>query len=124
MSSAELDDIVASMEGALRRAYALGRQDAIDQLTRYLQSDDVVSQRLALAAPANNTLPVNDAEFAEPAGADQPLADTAEQEQEEERGSEPVLPPRGAGRPIIPNRPERGGLVESIRDFVYPSRID
>ncbi|MBV9749006.1 MAG: hypothetical protein JO157_09340 [Acetobacteraceae bacterium] len=123
MSSAELDDIVASMEGALRRAYALGRQDAIDQLTRYLQSDDVVSQRLALAAPASDTLRVNDAEPAEPAGVDQPLADAAEQEQEE-RDSEPILPPPGAERPIIPNRPARGGLVESIRDFVYPSKID
>ncbi len=122
MSSAELDDIVASMEGALRRAYALGRQDAIDQLTRYLQSDDVVSQRLALAAPAaDDAPPVNDAEHVSPAVGDQQPVEAVE---EEEGDSEPVLPPHGAERQIIPNRPARGGVVESIRDFVYPSRID
>lgn len=121
MNNAELDDIVASMEGALRRAYALGRQDAIDQLTRYLQSDDVVSQRLALAAPVNNAPPANDPEPASPVGGDQPPAEIVE---EEGRRSEPISRPRSAERYSIPDRPARGGIVESIRDFVYPSRVD
>lgn len=121
MSSAELDDIVASMESALRRAYALGRQDAIDQLTRYLQSDEVVSQRLALAAPVDDPPPVDDAEPAPPVGADQQPAGAVEQNGYR---IEPISRPRAAERPVIPDRPARGGFVESIRDFVYPSRVD
>ena len=123
MSSAELDDIVASMEGALHRAYALGRQDAIDQLTKYLQSDEVVSHRLALPAPTDSPPPANnaDADPASPVGDDQLLAEAAE---ENGRASEPALRPRDAERPVIPDRPARGGVIESIRDFVYPSRID
>lgn len=65
MSTDELDDIIETVEAALRRAYALGRQDALDRLTRYIQSDEVVSRRLALAAPTDDpSLAEADAEHA------------------------------------------------------------
>ncbi len=121
MSSAELDDIVGSMEAALRRAYALGRQDAIDQLTKYLQSDGVVSQRLALAGPADSPPPANSADHTSPLGGDQGPVETAE---EGGSGSEHVMRARDADRHMALGRPVRGGIMGSIRDFVYPSRAD
>ena len=52
-SEAELDDPVRSMEAAPRRAYALGRQDAIERLTTHLDSTEAGSEPPALPAPAD-----------------------------------------------------------------------
>jgi len=157
MSTAELDDIIEAVEAALRRAYALGRQDALDRLTRYIQSDEVVSQRLALAAPTDGpslaeggaehaptsggTPDSGDAIAASPGsgadhaygeglstthgGADPGPAGSAQKQGERRRVT--VVTPR---RPAIgmygigPSQPGRGSVWETIRDLVYPARLD
>ena len=44
----KVDDIVASVEDAVRRAYALGRADAMKRLVELAQSDDPALRTVAL----------------------------------------------------------------------------
>jgi hypothetical protein len=129
MSSAELDDIIASMEAALRRAYALGRKDALDHFKRYLESDEVVSgaepRRLALAAPEESlpppasSLPDGAETAAMPGGGDMAPVEPVAEPPGDQR-PEPAPRSRFGGLHIpADGRPARGGLVEAIRDFVW-----
>ena len=52
-----VDDIVASMEDAVRRAYALGRADAMKRVVELAQSDDPGLRTLALLGPAEPARP-------------------------------------------------------------------
>ncbi|GAN78280.1 hypothetical protein [Acidisphaera rubrifaciens] len=48
MKNAELDKITASVEAAVRQAYALGRRDALDHVARWAQTEETTSTQLAL----------------------------------------------------------------------------
>jgi hypothetical protein len=54
---ANVDDIVASMEDAVRRAYALGRADAMKRVVELAQSDDPALRAVALLGPAEPARP-------------------------------------------------------------------
>lgn len=49
---ASVDDILASVEDAVRRAYALGRSDAMRRIVELAQSDDPGLRAVALLGPA------------------------------------------------------------------------
>ena len=49
---ASVDDILASVEDAVRRAYALGRSDAMKRVIELAQSDDPGLRAVALLGPA------------------------------------------------------------------------
>lgn len=51
MTPANVDDIVASVEDAVRRAYALGRSDAMKRVVELAQSDDTGLRAVALLNP-------------------------------------------------------------------------
>ena len=57
MTPANVDDIVASVEDAVRRAYALGRADAMKRVVELAQSDDPSLRALALLGPAEPARP-------------------------------------------------------------------
>ena len=48
MKNAELEKITASVEAAVRQAYALGRRDALDHVARWAQTEESTSTQLAL----------------------------------------------------------------------------
>ena len=53
----KVDDIVASVEDAVRRAYALGRADAMKRVVEMAQSDDPGLRAMALLGPAEPARP-------------------------------------------------------------------
>ncbi len=57
MTRDNVDDIVASVEDAIRRAYALGRADAMKRVVELAQSDDSGLRAMALLAPAEPARP-------------------------------------------------------------------
>lgn len=57
MTAANVDDIVASVEDAVRRAYALGRADAMRRVVELAQSDDPGLRAVALLGPAEPAKP-------------------------------------------------------------------
>ena len=50
--SGSVDDIVAAVEDAVRRAYALGRSDAMKRVVELAQADDPGLRTIALLGPA------------------------------------------------------------------------
>lgn len=77
MTRDNVDDIVASVEDAVRRAYALGRADAMKRVVELAQSDDPGLRAMALlgpAEPARPTLPPALLESPQPPPADPSLA--------------------------------------------------
>lgn len=67
MKNAELEKIIASVDAAVRQAYALGRRDALDHVARWAQTEETTSTQLALVA--SNGHDADDAPAAAPAGA-------------------------------------------------------
>lgn len=57
MKPPQVDDIVASVEDAVRRAYALGRADAMKRVVELAQSDDPSLRAVALLGPAEPRQP-------------------------------------------------------------------
>lgn len=53
--SGGVDDIVASVEDAVRRAYALGRSDAMKRVVELAQADDPGLRAVALLGPAESS---------------------------------------------------------------------
>ena len=110
MNNAELDKVLASVDAAVRRAYALGRKEALDQLVTYCRSDEVASPPLALAPP----------ELAG-RGADEPAAGAAAPPMENPPTANDDM--QGEGIRIAPGRNGAGGgITGAILDFVYPSK--
>lgn len=52
MSSPEFDELLASVQELVRRAYKQGRQDALKAVVATLQNEDPAPRPLAIAAPA------------------------------------------------------------------------
>ncbi len=99
MNNAELDKLLTSTDAAVRRAYALGRKDALDQLVKYARSDEVVTPPLALGPPERSDLQEPEPiEIANDHGADERDAD------------------------MTPARVGSAGITGMILDFVYPPR--
>ena len=57
MKPPHVDDIVSSVEEAVRRAYALGRADAMKRVIELAQSDDPALRAVALLGPAEPAHP-------------------------------------------------------------------
>ncbi len=57
MQGPEYEEILASLQAIVRRAYLLGRSDALKQVVEVLQADDTALKPLALMAPAENAAP-------------------------------------------------------------------
>ncbi len=53
MQTSQLAEIDASLKALVRRAYDLGRDDALKQVVDVLKSDRACSEPLALAGPAD-----------------------------------------------------------------------
>ena len=107
MSNAELDKVLGSVDAAVRRAYALGRKEALDQLVTYCRSDEVASPPLALAPP-------------EPEGSVAKLADGAPTGAENPTSANDDV--EGEGIRLAPARNGTGGITGAILDFVYPPK--
>lgn len=100
MKNAELDKITASVEAAVRQAYALGRRDALDHVARWAQTEETTSTQLALT-DANGHAAAEEA-TAHPV----PATTTPSVRATETRGD--------AG-----TRPRGFGAL--LRDYVYPT---
>jgi hypothetical protein len=58
MTNADLEKIIASVDVAIRQAYALGRRDALDHVARWAQTEETTTPTpLALVAPAEPPAP-------------------------------------------------------------------
>jgi hypothetical protein len=108
MNNAELDKVLASMDAAVRRAYALGRKEALDQLVTYCRSDEVASPPLALAPPE-----LGSAGLAEHAPADAPGLESPPTANDDVEGERPR---------VDLGRNGSGGITGAILDFVYPPK--
>jgi hypothetical protein len=112
MSQSEINDVVAAVESLVRRAYTLGRRDALRHLVKYAQSDEALAKPLALLAPVVEASAFNEAELpkstANDAGA--PIVATDESAAAEPKPARHAPPPSS------------GGLGAMILDFVYPPK--
>jgi hypothetical protein len=108
MSQSELNDVVAAVESLVRRAYALGRRDALRQLVKYAQTDEAIAKPLALLAPVVEAQPYTD--------------DDAKKVTANDPGAPAVAPPSRYGVPPSEPGQHSGGLTAMILDFVYPSK--
>ncbi len=57
MHGPEFDDIMGSLQEIVRRAYNLGRSDAVKQVVKVMQADESTWKPLALSAPAETASP-------------------------------------------------------------------
>ncbi len=113
MSQSEINDVVAAVEAMVRRAYTLGRRDALRNLVKYAQSDEAVAKPLALLAPMAEASAFLDEgtrkATANDAGA--PIMAPDESMAEADAPAARHVPP-----------PASGGLGAMILDFVYPPK--
>jgi len=112
MSQSEINDVVAAVETLVRRAYTLGRRDALRHLVKYAQSDEALAKPLALLAPMAEASFPSGAAPAETANDAAPILATDE--------SMAAEAPKPAARPVAP--PPSGGIGAMILDFVYPPK--
>ena len=133
-----VDDIVASMEDTVRRAYALGRADAMKRVIEMAQSDDTGLRAMALLGPADPARPAPPAALlnspqpapahpAEPEPEPQSVeaheraADAADDEHEVRQDAAAAPPP--APQPAVAGQPGREpptSVGEFLADFFYP----
>jgi len=88
MSTPELDEIIATVETAIRKAYVQGRTDALKKMVQMLQDDKSGFKPLALAPPQSGTEPPPEPKpvrlgytglpLREPAANDEYMADNSE----------------------------------------------
>jgi len=142
MTRDNVDDIVASVEDAVRRAYALGRADAMKRVVELAHSDDPGLRAMALlgpAEPARPALPPALLDAPQPSPAQplpehqprpehQPLeaheqaADAAD-DRHEAREDAAAAEPSPAPQPAMAGQPEReppASVGEFLADFFYP----
>jgi hypothetical protein len=113
MSQSEINDVVAAVEALVRRAYTLGRRDALRHLVKYAQSDEALAKPLALLAPVVEASAFPDdvpKTTANDAGAPIMAADESMAEAEAKPAARHMPPPAN------------GGLGAMILDFVYPPK--
>jgi hypothetical protein len=108
MSQSEINDVVAAVEALVRRAYTLGRRDALRHLVKYAQSDEVLAKPLALLAPG-----VEASAFDADDGAMPTANDT---------GAPIIARDETAPKAARAAPPPSGGLGAMILDFVYPPK--
>ena len=116
MSQSEINEVVASVEALIRRAYALGRRDAMRQLVKYAESDESIAKPLALLAP------VVEAQTVPPDGAPQSSANDAGPAIPVGDGSKPRMSRFGLDETRQASSQPSGGLTAMILDFVYPPK--
>jgi hypothetical protein len=141
MSHDNVDDIVASVEDAVRRAYALGRADAMKRVAELAQSDDHGLRAMALLGPAEPARPTPpptlldapkpappEPSIAGPHPEHQPVeahehaADAAD-DRHEARQEAATAEPAPAPQPAMTGQPEReppASVGEFLADFFYP----
>lgn len=66
MQNSELDNIAASMNDAIHRAYALGRGDALRRVVEMVQADELGGKTVALLGPADSAPSAADPHHSEP----------------------------------------------------------
>lgn len=125
MPSSELETIAASIQDALHRAYAMGRNDALRRVVEMVQEDELGSKTVALLGHSEPP--------AEPPHADQPVEHSPAEDQpihlphaQTETDAAPGDAPRrdDASR-AEPPRGERiqaqtGSMGSFLLDFFYP----
>jgi hypothetical protein len=114
MSQSEINDVVAAVESLVRRAYTLGRRDALRHLVKYAQSDEALAKPLALLAPVVEASAFQDGDEAKITANDPGAPIVAPDE-----SMAPKTPPAAARRA---SPPASGGLGAMILDFVYPPK--
>ncbi len=77
MDSPEFEQILASLQAVVRRAYVLGRSEALKRVVEVMQTDETSWKPLALSAPPN-VAPAPAADAPVSAGADHEFATPAE----------------------------------------------
>ena len=86
MSTPELDEIIVTVEAAIRKAYVQGRTDALKKMVKMLQDDQTGMKPLALTAPPADTTPAPEpvrvgyagVPLREPAANDEYMTDSSE----------------------------------------------
>ncbi len=136
MTRDNVDDIVASVEDAVRRAYALGRADAMKRVVELAQSDDSGLRAMALLGPAEPARPTPPPALldapqpspAQPPPEHQPVeaheqaADKADDRYETHQDAA-AAEPSPAPQPAMAGQPEReppASVGEFLADFFYP----
>jgi hypothetical protein len=114
MSQSELNDVVAAVESLVRRAYALGRRDALRQLVKYAQSDEAIAKPLALLAPVVEAQSYSDDDASKVTANDVGAPAIA--------GHDETAKVSRYGIPAAEPGQSSSGLTAMILDFVYPSK--
>ena len=102
MRSSEFDQILASLQDVVHRAYVLGRSDALKHVVEVMQSDESLRKPLALAAPSPEPAPIEpepEAVHAEPsvsARVPEPATAAGARPAETQSAAWWARPPRGA----------------------------
>ncbi len=135
MTRDNVDDIVASVEDAVRRAYALGRADAMKRVVELAQSDDPGLRAMALLGPAEparpdlppalldapQPSPAQPPPEHQPAKAHEQAADAADDRREARQDA--AAEPSPAPQPAMASQPAReppASVGEFLADFFYP----
>ena len=125
MPPTNVDDIVASVEEAVRRAYALGRSDAMKRVVELAQSDDPALRAVALLGPAEPARPdqMQQAQHAVPepvadeTGFHEAAADAADVVHEARQTPPPVLASPPTKEPRLQEPKSVGSF---LADYFYP----
>jgi len=125
MPPTNVDDIVASVEDAVRRAYALGRSDAMKRVVELAQSDDPGLRAVALLGPAEPARPDQAQSLhhaapepaAEEVGPHEAAAEAADAVHEARQAAPPVQAPPA---PKKPRRDEPKTVGSFLADYFYP----
>jgi hypothetical protein len=115
MSQSEINDVAAAVEALVRRAYTLGRRDALRHLVKYAQSDEALAKPLALLAPVVGVEGGSLDDRGDPDDAAKPTAN--------DPGAAPIMAPDETVPKVVKAPPAAsGGLGAMILDFVYPPK--
>ena len=99
MSTPELDEIIATVETAIRKAYVQGRTDALKKMVQMLQDDKSGLKPLALSPPQSGTEPTPEPKPIRLGYTGLPLREPA------------------ANDEYMPNTAEKGTIRHALKDF-------
>ena len=129
MPSNELETIAASIQDALHRAYAMGRNDALRRVVEMVQADELGSKTVALLG--HNEPPAPEAPQGEQHGGDQHAESDSISLPHVQNEADAVAAPGEASRQDVAERIElppqeqriqaqTGSMGSFLLDFFYP----
>lgn len=123
MQTNELETIAASMQDALRRAYALGRSDALRRVVQLVQQDELGSKTVALLG--HSEPPVAETPHPESQKIEAQPIELPHDEDEADAAPGDAGHKASLGHADAPRQEERASAVPVtkmgfLKDFLYP----